>query len=269
MIMATPAPIPYYPGTKPVPPTADAPMQLLSPWSAMYGARLLGCRLPTSDEWKAAYEKYEAHSLKQKDAWNLRGAAWLAQQNYSKTMNGNGMPYPDQGVFLPVALAYGDASVTADSAKPWHYEDLAKIAPNRLTSNSGIYAGGAIWFRNVGSQPDAGPDDMHDLVGNVAEYTFDAPGAIAVIKDNAASVDDVNKTLAANDKSVFVIGGSSLSAPEIPFNQEQAVPLTPPQADNGFCDVGFRLAYTAPIDSIVDVLGAVYKEPPYILPPIH
>jgi len=32
----------------------------------------------------------------------------------------------------------------------------------------------------------------------------------------------------------------------------------------GYPDVGFRLAYTAPIDSIVDVLASAFKEPKYL-----
>jgi hypothetical protein len=56
-----------------------------------------------------------------------------------------------------------------------------------------------------------------------------------------------------------VIGGSSLSNPQIPFNEKMPVNMQSPQTNNGFSDVGFRLAFTAPIDSISDVLATVFR----------
>src|SRR5262249_43908428 len=45
----------YYPPSLTVtPPTPDHPMQYVSPPAAVLAARLLGCRLPTSAEWKRA-----------------------------------------------------------------------------------------------------------------------------------------------------------------------------------------------------------------------
>ena len=66
---------------------------------------------------------------------------------------------------------------------------------------------------------------------------------------------------------MFVIGGSSLSPPEIPFNEKQPVKPESVGAKTGYCDVGFRLAYTAQIDSILDVLANAFKEPKYMAGP--
>ncbi len=185
----------HYPGrtwNSPPPTTDDPSMQDLSPWSAMYGARLLGCRLPTSDEWLAAYAKFEATGPK--DVWNLRGEAppgkpsWKTQQDYSVKMIVNQITYPEQGAFLLPDLLFGASPVTAGAAKPWKADDLAKIAPARFTAGPDAYKGSTLWFRKVGTQPGAAPPgsgtgQMHDLVGNVAEYVFDGPNAIAIIKD--------------------------------------------------------------------------------------
>ena len=63
---------------------------------------------------------------------------------------------------------------------------------------------------------------------------------------------------------MFVIGGSSLSPPDVPFNEKQSAGPTAAGITTGYCDVGFRLTYTAPIDSIVDVLANSFKAPKYL-----
>jgi formylglycine-generating enzyme required for sulfatase activity len=240
----------------------------------MYVARLLGCRLPTTDEWQAAYAKFEQPAgpgTQPRDAWNLRGdgppgrATWSAQQDHAQKFANLGMKFPDQGIFLNPDLLF--AGITAQAAKPWKAADLAKLAPARITPAPDIYKGNTLWFRPVGAQPGAAPataGGMHDLVGNVAEYAFDGPGAINVIKDNLPTTAAIDAAVTAGKRSVFVLGGSSLSPPDVLFNQKQELDITFPPTAIGFCDVGFRLAYTAPIDSIFDVLAATFKEPAYL-----
>jgi hypothetical protein len=260
----------FYPATAVPPvPAGHMPMQQLSPWSAMYVSNALGCRLPTSEEWKAAYEKFEVAGAT-RDSWNLRGAAWQVQQDYAKQVVAGGvagMPFPDKGMFNTAELMY--AGITDAAAVPWHNDAIAKIAPNRVSGGADVYKGSSLWFRRVGTEPGqaapgSGTGAMHDLVGNVAEYVFDAPNANAVLKEAKPTPEGVDAEIAAGGGNVAVIGGSSLSPPQIPFNEKQAVMMDSDQTAGGFSDVGFRLAYTAPIDSINDVLAAVFKEPKYL-----
>jgi hypothetical protein len=267
-----------YPALAPVEPNDSTPMQLVTPWSAMYGARLLGCRLPTSDEWTAAYEKFEQPktgavengAALPKDVWNLRGegggrATWRTQQDYKlNVMQTKPLPYPDRGIFLPSRLLFAD--IQAGSAKPWLADALAKVAPGRITSSPTPYQGNTLWFRSVDDKenPAAAGLVMHDLVGNVAEYVFDGDAATAVVAGNAPSTAAIDDAIKAGGNKLFVIGGSSLSPPDVPFNEKQPAGPTAAGVTAGYCDVGFRLAYTAPIDSIVDVLVNSFKEPKYL-----
>jgi hypothetical protein len=259
-----------YAGAGPAKPAVTDPMQQLTPWSAIYVSRLVGCRLPTSEEWNAAYAKFEGAGAAVKDAWNLRGAGWEQQQAYAGKMAADGLAYPDAGIFLEADQLF--AGITAEAARPWQSADLAKLNPNRVNANAGVYPTSQIWFRGVGMEPGvkppgAGSGIPHDLVGNVAEYIFDGPSANAVIKDTRASVADVDAAVALSGNKLYVVGGSSLSPPQTPFNKMQLVDPTFPQTTTGFSDVGFRLAYTAPIDSITDVLAQIFPvggHPPYL-----
>ena len=263
----------YYPASAtPEAPAAGDPVQLITPWAAMYAARLLGCRIPTSDEWQAAYNAFEvpAGAVLPKDVWNLRGEGggrptWRTQQDYTKPLETNGLPYPDKGIFIPSKLLFSD--IQAGSAKPWTADALAKIAPSRITSSPTPYQNNTLWFQPVDREnlPAGAPKPvLHHLVGNVAEYVFDGETATAVVSNNTASTAAIDEAIKAGGTKLFVIGGSSLSPPDVPFNEKQAVNPTTVGAKTGFCDVGFRLAYTAPIDSIVDVLANSFKEPKYL-----
>ena len=221
------------------------------------------------EEWKAAYDKFEANGTT-KDSWNSARAAWQTQQDYAKQIIAGGvagMPFPDKGMFNTAELMY--AGITDAAAVPWHNDAIAKIVPNRVSGGADIYKGSSLWFRRVGTEPGqaapgTGTGAMHDLVGNVAEYVFDAPNANAVIKDAKPTPPAVDAEIAAASDKVGVIGGSSLSPPQIPFNEKQAVLMDSDQTAGGFSDVGMRLAYTAPIDSINDVLAVVFKDPKYL-----
>ncbi len=260
---------PYPQGAEVPKPTPYAPIQAISPQTAMFFARTLGCRFPTSDEWKTAYAVFEASGTT-KDAWNLRGAGtgpnWLADQNYP-AHNQHGLAFPDTGIFLEGNLEFDD-SVTGPKAIPWSNAALAQFAPSRVSSTSGTYNGSTIWFRDVGHEPglptSLGAGYIHDLVGNVAEYVFDGPNAQAPIKDTNVSTDSVDSTLAAAPDKLFVIGGSSLSPPQLPLDKPQPVDLGDDHTNTGFCDVGIRLAYTAPIATLKEVLDGIFQNPPYL-----
>ncbi|HVS70480.1 MAG TPA: SUMF1/EgtB/PvdO family nonheme iron enzyme [Phycisphaerae bacterium] len=260
---------PYPAGTHVPNPSANAPVQAISPYTAMYFARLLGCRLPTSDEWHTAFLQFESTATS-RDAWNLRGTSssglsWVAQQKYANQIHDeHHLPFPDQGVFAG-SLSF-DNSTTGKNATPWSSDALAKLFPSRVSSASGTYNGSTLWFRDVGHEPgfptSLGAGYIHDLVGNVAEYVFDAPSAEAPIKDTNVSTDAIDAALGAASMQLFVIGGSSLSPPQLPLDKPENVDLT--MADDGFCDVGIRLAYTAPIATLKEVLDGIFQKPPYL-----
>jgi len=255
--------LPYYPANivqKLEPPGPDMPAQCVSPWVAMYTARLLGCRLPTSTEWIAAYDRIEANAGR-KNSWNLRGADWQAQQNYSIKMSTNSMPYADNGIFENNDFLNANNPPTGGDATSWHASDLAKINPVRFSDGPDLYKGSVVWFREVGKEPGkdlpgSGKGAIHDLVGNVAQFVFDDPSPTPLKPtDIHPTTDEIDNIIANTKNALSVIGGSALSPPQMSFKTPQQVDLTLDSTSAGFADVGFRLAYTAPIDSIVDILA--------------
>ena len=71
------------------------PAEYLPAPTALYIAARLGCRLPTSDEWKAAYTRTP------RDApWNLRDQTWERQRQHVAGSGGR-LEWPDAGTFWP------------------------------------------------------------------------------------------------------------------------------------------------------------------------
>jgi len=196
-------------------PTAGHPMNDLSPDAAVYFARLLGCRLPTAAEWKAACQVDKAQARR-----NLRDAGWASQRDYAAKRP---TILPDEHIFFPdgIEVAKGlDAVVRAD-------------APDD----------GCLWFAEVDSDKD---NVFHHLVGNVAEYVLEDPARGQEVlpvgaKLQASQVQAfVNSTKGAG---LAVIGGSALSPPEVKVDEPYPCRLL--KARDAFSDVGFRLAFTA------------------------
>jgi len=76
----------------------------------------------------------------------------------------------------------------------------------------------------------------------------------------------------ANKDNMKVIGGSSLSPPDVnestayQVNREDWVSAAPAEPDKGFCDVGFRLAFTAPDQPLKDLVDPLLAGLPYLPP---
>ena len=91
----------YYVGAKVPKPKAALPVQYVSPVGAIYFARMLGCRLPSSDEWAAA----AALKVVPTGVANLRDQTWQRQKAHiQKLEEGGGLSapenyYPDAGSF--------------------------------------------------------------------------------------------------------------------------------------------------------------------------
>lgn len=199
-------------------PTADHPIQQVSPAAAVLAARLAGCRVPASDEWRAAL------ALLGPDvplsSWNLRDATFAAQRAHvaamqAQVVNKASFAWPDSGALLPESPRVPEG----ERATAHPFDD------------------GILWFAPVNA------DSRHDvrhLIGNVAEFVFDQPDLLDACAPTASAV---NGALARAPDALGAIGGSALSPPEIPPESRQPVDLL--FSSEGFADVGFRLAFTA------------------------
>jgi hypothetical protein len=201
----------YYPKDVQVsPPTAQHPMQYVSPTAAVLVARILGCRLPTSGEWKAAL------SAAAPGTPNLRDQTWKREYEHVKKLAGNDPEFPSGGIFRP--------------------SDAQKILP-RLDGTPAVEDDdGNLWF--VPSEP--GKPGFQNLVGNVAEFVWEDATTFATTQITAAAVRDA----LGNGEKLRVIGGSALSPKEENPSEAQVVKFS--QAREGYSDVGFRLAFSAP-----------------------
>jgi len=214
----------YYAGAKAGSPGPAVPMQHISAAGAVYFAHLLGCRLPASDEWAAARATLKGDPAA---GANLRDQTWQKQKDHIQKLEEAGRlsapedHYPDAGAFWPKGATQ---RLTGRDAKSRPGDD------------------GVLWLTPVGS---AKPGEFRNLVGNVAEFTYDDPAALAKWQGDA---DQLKQLLAASADKVRVIGGSALSAPRIPIDVAQAVDYA--EASAGYADVGLRLAFTAPAETV-------------------
>ena len=117
---------------------------------------------------------------------------------------------------------------------------------------------GALFFQTVGA---SGGVVFHHLVGNVAQFTCDASESFDHLADKKTA-EGIRKFVEDSPKSIYVIGGSALSPPEIPFDKPQAVA----HADEAYADVGIRLAFTAPSRTLAEKVKWVMGSPKFIWP---
>ncbi len=194
-------------------PDADHPMHYVSADTAMGLARELNCRFPTVGEWKAAYEVDRTWIESQladgaTAGVNLRDRSWRIQRDYIGGIKKAGAK---QGG-LPMRGVYGSVDLDDDTpviAADDGYLYLAKIAADKAPT-------------------------FHHLVGNVAEYVLDSAEPPAAIDGPAGPI----KIMGASAWSSRRLWNGA----DTPFDE----PLAASKAKFGHCDVGFRLAFTAP-----------------------
>jgi formylglycine-generating enzyme required for sulfatase activity len=218
-------------------PSERHPMQYVTPQAALYFAASLGCRLPTSAEWRAALE---ASGQPADDGrGNLRDqASWETFARYAERERIAANHWPDGGAFPGEPRKPTDAP---PAARPGNDSTLLfRAAPQ--------------------SEGDAA---FHDLVGNVAEYVCDRPEALAAW-DDGATPDGIKRFLNDTPDAIAVIGGSALSPPDVPL----AEPLPLKRTDLAYSDVGLRLAFTAPARNLAERLKWALAGEEY-LPPIR
>lgn len=189
-----------FPGgmTPPGPPTPDTPIQWIEPVTIEGLAETIGCRLPTSAEWKLALalERRESASRGQTLGANLRDAtfsaftAHVAELRQRSTVRS--LEYPHRESF-----------------------DAGDLRGNAISEPATSDSDGSLWFETP-THAGRGVVFKH-LLGNVAEYVSDTPGA---------------KT------GYGIIGGSAMSA------SRDVETVTPTKLDTSFADVGGRLAFS-------------------------
>lgn len=188
-------------------PEGTDPMQSLPATAAAEWSGLIGCRLPTPEEWQAALAS-ERQTV-QGGTWHLRGAAFAAQRDRVRAaMDARGRSTEDP-------LMYPD-----DTAFPGQVRRL-NIPEFATGAGAGVRSDGNAerWlFEPVSGSRGA---EFHHLIGNVGEYVMRGSGASA---------------------EYFVIGGSALSAPELPL--EEAIGPIARAPRYYFSDVGFRPAFS-------------------------
>jgi len=201
-----------------VPASALTPMQYVSPLAAMDAARLVGCRLPTVDEWRQAY----GNAARDHDD-NTDGPNWQALRSTISAI------VPDPG---PATLSFkkfvAEMPLQAPTGQPANVNDQ-------------------VWLREV-------PRDfptLHDMRGNVSQWVLSSP-APTLISDNPIIVRDeagdhqVNNQDDAQLNSFYThamrIGLSVVSS----SNEDESTPRVPDDPRHNhhhqYFDVGFRLA---------------------------
>jgi hypothetical protein len=246
-----------------VPPSAQLPVQRVTPQLALFLARRAGCRLPSTAEWRAAF-----NAAQRSDdpvargfatvGWKVRTAndytALLANPTRDATAR------PDAGAFLPAGISAADGV--------WSATDLAKLggraagdvsAPPPAWPLSSLESADPFGFRAVGGTDDyAGV--FHDLVGNVAQLTLDVPPTLAEQVDpkSGSAAADVRSWFTPQRLSaVSVVGASAVSPPAV----DPTKPYPLPPGATSFADVGFRLAFTDPAARPAEAWTALRRMP--------
>lgn len=227
----------YAKDVNPGQPSIEMPMQHISPDASIYAASLLGCRLPTADEWRAAQRTYAANLPQQ--SFNLRDRTWARQQQYAEaqTEAGKRVWAADAGSFVwidaPLAPKTPKSTqiVESDDGVLW----FLPVGVSAGESNTGGGGSGGAGV-SVASATTSAPIVKH-LVGNVAEWVWNGPD-VGAGRDAAT----IQKAIEASADKIGVIGASALSSPGVPPETFQQALLG--EAREGYADVGFRLAFT-------------------------
>ncbi len=240
----------YFNDQPPDGPTEQHPMQYLTADSAVWLARLTGCRVPTSAEWVAAFESEaggrDTARFIEAQHPNLRDQRWQQQMVYAAMLQNERnvrIDTPDRGRF---GLMSNQGETPGTAGEPWSYDD------------------GLIWFDRAVAGTTASRRVFHHLVGNVAEYVFDQPEALEAIDavglGPREAVGAIRAALQAG--GVGVIGGSAQSPTNVPVDQPQ---LIQPDADKqAFSDVGVRLAFSAPRQSLKAQIQLLLDQQAYL-----
>jgi len=218
-------------------PSFQTPLNYVSAETAAYIAGLLGCRLPTEAEWRAAAEQW----VEPVEVPNLRDRAWGAYAEHvaSRIKAGErGLAWADSDRLLT------EASIDTSTLDYADADD------------------GVVWLR-----PAPDPEvamGLADLRGNVAELVTRRPLDATALLDPARG--DIQARLrafrSAHKNAFAVVGGSALSAPDEPLDEPQTYNVF--TGSRGFADVGLRLAFPAPDYSPAQRVRVLLKDAPVL-----
>ncbi|NQU75578.1 MAG: hypothetical protein HQ546_04585 [Planctomycetes bacterium] len=240
----------YPAGMEPAPPAAGHPMQRVSPAVTLFVARLMNCRFPTQEEWRAAIAG-EDNPAEQK--WNLRDQTWLRQQQHMRALQKDRFrpAWPDAGIFCPAGAEPGP--VAGDAVATTELDD------------------GWLWFAPSPAEENF---TFQHLIGNVAELVFSDPaGCIEALPNSPElTLEAVAAFVIARATSLGVLGGSALSPPNLwavgngpkGLGFARVYPVDPANMNGVAVDVGSRLAFTAPIESPTARLRRLLAGQPYL-----
>ncbi|MCZ6834862.1 MAG: hypothetical protein O7G85_03735, partial [Planctomycetota bacterium] len=248
-----------YPPTQAPPPapTSRPPTQHVSMIASAYVAAALGCRLPTTDEFRAAIrEQYGAEltndaivqSLNNGNmasgSINLCDAKVKTQYDFAiaeRRRDSTLKPFaPDLGSFytglFPPYKTF-DKFQENENQATFHY-DLGR-------------ADTTLWFMETKAPIDG---SFNNLYGNVLEWVYDRPDDLALEPgETIPAPGELRKRIALDQFGV--VGGSALAPVSVLLNERLSLPreLLPMRYNqNGFSDVGFRLVIAGKFDTMAE-----------------
>jgi formylglycine-generating enzyme required for sulfatase activity len=195
-------------------PTERTPLHLIGFQGAWATADAAGCRLPSPEEWLAAFARAD---LRQGAAPNVSDASWLRQVQREQ----RGIPSPQARSFF----AYGTRDVPA---------------------SYGADDDGWLWPRPIDRAPAA--PALRDMVGNVAEWA-DALASERPVDFAPASLADEDLEASARIVGVSALSGAGADDQVVALSRSRRDRRANLLADitrggaGGFPDVGVRLAF--------------------------
>jgi formylglycine-generating enzyme required for sulfatase activity len=227
-------------------PSSLTPMQYVSPLASMYAAWLVGCRLPTVDEWQSAYES------------NLRdGDDNCSGGNWSKLRASiNGLTPPD--ISSQTCHKFrSELGIETPDGQPILSAGSARSDPSDV-----------LWFRGVPSASST----FHDLRGNVAEWVLtaaqdqppprldsDEPITVADESGSHAVTNQDDAALSTFYSHCQRIGLTSISGRDDDPEKPAAPADTSENRHHQYFDVGFRLAMNDPATPAVPNLVLIVQ----------
>lgn len=185
------------------------PVNHISPFAADIFAKLIGCELPTAEQWQAAYAYHEEARGVDDRLWNLRDQTWGRQLAHATDVRrqlgaqASFFQLPDAGIFIPqsgVSVAQGEAAGIIERSEP----------------------DGVLWFARVAD------DDGYTAPGEVLKHMLGNVAEIVRVEEGSGYA---------------VIGGSAMSPPEVPLTEPQTIARGFNQLERSYSDVGFRVSF--------------------------